>query len=210
MGKLITELFEASTTRNFLIVQKDENRKDDKTCYFEELLQQISNIRSSNRKSYQKVIDIYVSSADYNIDTKLTKKFFATLQNKIYFVVCGKATSEIITKKTNDVKPFMGFNVFKLGYIIESNTFVAKNYLNKNELMQLNLIVSLYIDFAELQAGLGRLMKMQDWIKNLMSFLLFSEFDKYRKERYKKFESYFDCEYQRLLDNKQLKNGNKK
>ena len=97
--KLITELFEILANRNFLIVQKDENHKDDKTCYFQELLQRISNIRSSKRKSYQKVIDVYATSFYYNLDTKLAKKFFAMFQNKIYFVVCGKTTFEIVTKK---------------------------------------------------------------------------------------------------------------
>ena len=89
----------------------------------------------------------------------------------MHFAVCGKTAAEIIAERADATKPFMGLNVFKGDYIIESDIVVAKNYLNENELMQLNLIVSLYIDFAELQASSGRLMKMQDWIKKLDEFL---------------------------------------
>ena len=229
-----TQILKEFIIKGFVL--DDERLKTGETVfgkdYFKELLQRIRDIRSSERRFYQKVTDIYATSIDYKIDAELTQKFFATVQNKMHFAVCGKTAAEIIAERVDATKPFMGLNVFKGDYIIESDIVVAKNYLNENELMQLNLIVSLYIDFAELQASSGRLMKMQDWIKKLDEFLTISEkkllhnsgkvsafeaenkavfeFEKYRKERDKKFESDFDREFKRLLDNEQLKNENKK
>lgn len=230
--KWATERLREYLIKGFTMDDERLKETDGRARYFEELLQRIRDIRSSERRFYQKVTDIYATSIDYKIDAELTQKFFATVQNKMHFAVCGKTAAEIIAERADATKPFMGLNVFKGDYIIESDIVVAKNYLNENELMQLNLIVSLYIDFAELQASSGRLMKMQDWIKKLDEFLTISEkkllhnsskvsafeaenkavfeFEKYRKERDKKFESDFDREFKRLLDNKQLKNENKK
>ena len=230
--KWATERLREYLIKGFTMDDERLKETDGRARYFEELLQRIRDIRSSERRFYQKVTDIYATSIDYKIDAELTQKFFTTVQNKMHFAVCGKTAAEIIAERADATKPFMGLNVFKGDYIIESDIVVAKNYLNENELMQLNLIVSLYIDFAELQASSGRLMKMQDWIKKLDEFLTISEkkllhnsgkvsafeaenkavfeFEKYRKERDKKFESDFDREFKRLLDNKQLKNENKK
>ncbi len=230
--KWATERLREYLIKGFTMDDERLKETDGRARYFEELLQRIRDIRSSERRFYQKVTDIYATSIDYKIDAELTQKFFATVQNKMHFAVCGKTAAKIIAERADATKPFMGLNVFKGDYIIESDIVVAKNYLNENELMQLNLIVSLYIDFAELQASSGRLMKMQDWIKKLDEFLTISEkkllhnsgkvsafeaenkavfeFEKYRKERDKKFESDFDREFKRLMDNKKLKNENKK
>ena len=143
--------------------------------YFEELLQRIRDIRSSERYFYQKVTDIYATSIDYRKDDKLTQEFFATVQNKMHYAVHGHTAAEIIAKRADGSKPLMGLTSFKGNYITAGDITIAKNYLAENELKQLNLIVSMYLDFAELQANTGRLMKMADWITKLDEFLKISE-----------------------------------
>lgn len=146
-----------------------------KARYFQELLQRIRDIRSSERNFYQKVTDIYATSIDYRKDDELTKEFFATVQNKMHYAVHGYTAAEIIVKRADVKKPLMGLTSFKGDYITAQDAKVAKNYLTEGELKQLNLIVSLYLDFAELQADSGRLMKMADWIAKLDAFLKLSE-----------------------------------
>ncbi|MBT9437802.1 MAG: cell filamentation protein Fic, partial [Desulfobacterales bacterium] len=143
--------------------------------YFEELLQRIRDIRSSERNFYQKVTDIYATSIDYKNDNKLTKEFFATVQNKMHYAIHGKTAAEMINERVDADKPFLGLTNFKGKYITARDIGIAKNYLSEEELKQLNLIVSMYLDFAELQATNGRLMKMQDWIQKLDDFLQISE-----------------------------------
>ncbi len=193
--------------------------------YFEELLQRIRDIRSSERNFYQKITDIYATSIDYKYDDKLTKEFFATVQNKIHFAIHGKTAAEMINERVDATKPFLGLTNFKGKYITTRDTEIAKNYLSEDELKQLNLIVSMYLDFAELQAANGRLMKMQDWIQKLDAFLKISEkellvnagkvsheeaiqkarseYTKYRKAEDKKYISDFDREIKKLLKNKE-------
>ena len=182
--------------------------------YFEELLQRIRDIRSSERNFYQKVTDIYATSIDYRKDDKLTAEFFATVQNKMHYAVHGHTAAEIIVKRADSTKPLMGLTNFKSNYITAHDIKIAKNYLTEDELKRLNLIVSLYLDFAELQATNGRLMKMKDWLEKLDQFIHLSErgilthagtvsaddaakkaeqeFDKYRKEQDKNYISDFD------------------
>lgn len=188
--------------------------------YFEELLQRIRDIRSSERNFYQKVTDIYATSIDYKSDEAITKQFFATVQNKMHYAVHGSTAAELIHKRADAKQPFLGLTNFKGSYITQRDIGIAKNYLTEEELKQLNLIVSLYLDFAELQATNGRLMKMQDWINKLDDFLKISEkailnhagkishqqalekarteYEKYRKEEDKKYISDFDREMKRL------------
>ena len=194
----------------------DERLKQggEKARYFQELLQRIRDIRSSERNFYQKVTDIYATSIDYRKDDKLTTEFFATVQNKMHYAVHGHTAAEIIAKRADNEKPLMGLTSFKGSYITSQDTKIAKNYLTEKELNQLNLIVSLYLDFAELQATNGRLMKMADWVEKLDQFIHLSErgilthagtvsaddaakkaeqeFDKYRKEQDKNYISDFD------------------
>lgn len=143
--------------------------------YFEELLQRIRDIRSSERNFYQKVTDIYATSIDYKKDDAKTKQFFATVQNKMHYAVPGLTAAEMINSRVNADKPFLGLTNFKGNYITQKDDWIAKNYLSEDELKQLNLIVTLYLDFAELQATNGRLMKMNDWIQKLDDFLKISE-----------------------------------
>ncbi|HLP46727.1 MAG TPA: virulence RhuM family protein [Candidatus Kapabacteria bacterium] len=185
-----------------------------KARYFQELLQRIRDIRSSERNFYQKVTDIYATSIDYRNDDAMTKTFFATVQNKMHYAVHGQTAAEMIVSRADSSKPSMGLINFKGDYITRQDVKIAKNYLTEKELHQLNLIVSLYLDFAELQATNGRLMKMKDWIAKLDDFLKLSEkellthagnvsaetaaqkaeveFDKYRAERSKAMISDFD------------------
>lgn len=212
--------------REYLIkgfTMDDERLKEGggRARYFQELLQRVRDIRSSERMFYQKVTDIYATSIDYKVDTELTKKFFATVQNKMHYAVHGSTAAEIIARRVDSKKPLMGLTSFKSDYITESDILIAKNYLTEPEINQLNLIVSLYIDFAELQASIGRLMKMQDWIKKLDEFLTISEkkllhsagkvsamqaekkaleeYKKYRKDDDKNYISDFDREIKKLL-----------
>ncbi len=189
--------------------------------YFEELLQRIRDIRSSERYFYQKVTDIYATSIDYTNNGALTKEFFATVQNKMHYAIHGQTAAEMINQRVDADKPFLGLTNFKGKYITIRDIGIAKNYLSEGELKQLNLIVSMYLDFAELQATNGRLMKMQDWIQKLDDFLRISEkellanagkvshkraigkakieYEKYRKAEDKKYVSDFDREIKTLL-----------
>ena len=191
--------------------------------YFEELLQRIRDIRSSERNFYQKVTDIYASSIDYKNDAEITKLFFATVQNKMHYAIHGQTAAEMIHRRANADKPFLGLTNYKDNYITQRDISIAKNYLNEDELKQLNLIVSMYLDFAELQATNGKLMKMQDWLQKLDDFLRVSEkklltnagkishqkaikkakteYEKYRKREDKKYISDFDREMNKLEKN---------
>jgi len=195
--------------------------------YFEELLQRIRDIRSSERNFYQKVTDIYATSIDYKKDDDQTKLFFTTVQNKMHYAVHGLTAAEIIKQRVDATKPFLGLTNFKGNYITKKDVWIAKNYLYEDELKQLNLIVTLYLDFAELQATNGLLMKMNDWIQKLDDFLKISEkellknagsvshkqaiakaneeYKKYREAEDKKYISDFDREMKKLI-----KENNKK
>jgi hypothetical protein len=195
--------------------------------YFEELLQRIRDIRSSERNFYQKVTDIYATSIDYKNDDEKTKLFFATVHNKMHYAVHGLTAAEMIKSRVDASKPFLGLTNFKGNYITQKDVGIAKNYLSEDELKQLNLIVTLYLDFAELQATNGRLMKMNDWIQKLDDFLKISEkellknagtvshkqaiekaneeYTKYREIEDKKYISDFDREMKKLIDENKKK-----
>lgn len=132
--------------------------------YFEEQLARIRDIRSSERRLYQKITDIYGQcSADYVADSKITKDFFATVQNKLHFAITGKTAAEIIHQRASNTVPNMGLTTWKNapnGQIRESDVVIAKNYLNERELDHLNRIVTMYLDYAEMQAQRGVIMYM--------------------------------------------------
>jgi len=147
--------------------------------YFEEQLARIRDIRSSERRMYQKITDIYAQcSADYTPESDITKQFFATVQNKLHFAITGKTAAEIIHGRANSIKPYMGLTVWKnspKGNIRETDVVIAKNYLNEKELDHLNRIVTMYLDYAEMQAQRGIIMYMKDWVAKLDAFLKFNE-----------------------------------
>jgi len=163
----------------------DERLKNPNTIfgkdYFEEQLARIRNIRSSERRMYQKVTDIYAQcSADYNPNEEITKQFFATVQNKLHFAITGKTAAEIIHTRVDSGKRNMGLTVWKnapKGEIRETDVVIAKNYLQEKELDYLNRIVTMYLDYAEMQAERGVLMRMKDWVMKLNAFLKFNERD---------------------------------
>ena len=185
--------------------------------YFNELLQEIREIRISERNFYQKITDIYTTSLDYNVDSPITKEFFKTVQNKMHYAVHGNTAAEIIVNRANHNKVHMGLTNWKNspnGKIIASDVIVAKNYLSKEELKSLERIVTMYLDYAEDQAERHIPMTMEDWKGKLDVFLQFnerdvldnpgkvshkvaksfalSEFEKYRITQDKLFESDFD------------------
>lgn len=185
--------------------------------YFDELLQEIREIRISERNFYQKITDIYSTSLDYNVSSPITKEFFKTVQNKMHYAVHGNTAAEIIVNRANHKKTNMGLTNWKNspnGKIIASDVTVAKNYLTKDELKSLERIVTMYLDYAEDQAERHIPMTMEDWKGKLDIFLQFnerevldnpgkvshkvaesfalSEFEKYRIIQDKRFESDFD------------------
>ena len=143
--------------------------------YFDELLERIRDIRSSERRFYQKVLDIYATSVDYQPDTEQSQQFFATVQNKMHWAAHGHTAAEIIAVRADAAKPFMGLQTTRPGGIVRrDDVAVAKNYLTEDELQVLNRIVNLYIEYAELQALERRPMTMQDWIAKLDEFMRIS------------------------------------
>ncbi len=143
--------------------------------YFDELLERIRDIRSSERRFYQKVLDIYATSVDYDPGAEATQKFFATVQNKIHWATHGHTAAEVIHQRADATKPFMGLQTTRPGGIVRrDDVAVAKNYLTEDELQVLNRIVNLYIEYAELQALERRPMTMWDWIAKLDEFLKIS------------------------------------
>jgi len=144
--------------------------------YFDEQLERIRDIRSSERRFYQKVLDIYATSVDYSPNTEVSQPFFATVQNKMHWACHGHTAAEVIHQRANADKPYMGLVSTRPGGIVrKEDVSVAKNYLTEDELHALNRIVSAYIDFAELQALRRKQMTMNDWIVKLDDFLKLSE-----------------------------------
>lgn len=185
--------------------------------YFNELLQEIREIRISERNFYQKITDIYATSMDYNVTSPITKEFFKTVQNKIHYAVHGNTAAEVIINRANHKKEHMGLTNWKKspnGKITVSDVVIAKNYLTEKELKSLERIVTMYLDYAEDQAERHIPMTMEDWKEKLDVFLKFnereilnnpgrishkmaesfalSEFEKYRVIQDKIFESDFD------------------
>ncbi len=143
--------------------------------YFDELLERIRDIRSSERRFYQKVLDIYATSVDYTPDAESSQTFFATVQNKMHWATHGHTAAEVIAERADATQPFMGLKTTRPGGIIrKEDAAVAKNYLAEDELQVLNRIVNLYIEYAELQALERKPMTMRDWITKLDEFLKIS------------------------------------
>ena len=145
--------------------------------YFERQLQYIREIRLSERKFYQKITDLYATAFDYDKDAKTTQKFFQTVQNKMHFAVHRHTAAEVIYERADAEKEHMGLTTWENapdGKIIKADVTVAKNYLSEDEMRYLERIVSLYLDYAELQAQRHIPMSMEDWAKRLDSFLEFN------------------------------------
>ena len=180
-------IWATATLREYIIkgfVLDDERLKLNKRFgkdYFDELLERIREIRASERRFYLKITDIYEQcSADYNRDAEITRAFFKTVQNKLHWAVTGQTATEIIAGRADSAKPHMGLQTWKnapQGKILRSDVTVAKNYLIEKEIKALERIVSMYLDYAELQATRQVSMKMQDWVQKLDAFLKFNEYE---------------------------------
>lgn len=195
--------------------------------YFDHLISEIQEIRASERRFYQKITDIYATAVDYSLDSQITKNFFATVQNKMHFAVHGNTAAEVIIKRADHTKEHMGLTTWRnapQGKIVKADVSVAKNYLLKDEIQELNEIVTMYLDYATRQARRHIPMTMADWASKLDAFLQFndaeilqnkgkitaavakafaeSEFQKYRILQDKEYVSDFD---RLLLENSNIR-----
>lgn len=196
--------------------------------YFKEQLEKIRDIRSSERRLYQQITDIYAEcSIDYDYNSDITKEFFSTVQNKLHWAITKQTAAELIVSRANHQKENMGLTTWKNspnGKIRKSDVVIAKNYLSEEELKPLNRIVTMYLDYAEDQAEQGHVMTMKDWAEKLNAFLQFNqkdilqdsgkvtaeiakafaenEYEKYKPIQDKLYESDFDKEMKNLLKGK--------
>ncbi len=146
------------------------------TDYFDELLERIRDIRSSERRFYQKVLDIYATSVDYAPDAEASQRFFATVQNKMHWATHGHTAAELVAKRADATLPFMGLQSTRPGGVVrKDDVSIAKNYLTADELQVLNRLVNVYIEYAELQALSRNPMTMQKWVEKLDEFLKISD-----------------------------------
>jgi len=164
--------------KEFLIkgfILDDERLKEAKNDYFDELISRVQNIRTSEKIFYRKVCEIYATSVDYDASAKATQDFFSSVQNKFHWAIHAHTAAELVYERSNSTKKNMGLTSWPGDKIKKTDVVVAKNYLSENELKQLNLIVSQYLDFAELQAMQRKPMYMKDWINKLHGFLTLNE-----------------------------------
>jgi hypothetical protein len=193
-------------------------------AYFDNLLEEIREIRASERRFYQKITDIYATAMDYNPTAEITQAFFATVQNKLHFAIHGHTAAELIVERANSKKDRMGLTTWKSaprGKILKTDAIVAKNYLTEMELKSLDRFVTMYLDYAEDRASRNIPMTMKDWAEKLNAFLQFnerdildhpgkvsremakafaeSEFEKYRIAQDRLFESDFDRHIKNIL-----------
>lgn len=231
-------IWSTNTLREYIIkgfVMDDERMKQGTQFgkdYFEELLERIREIRASERRFYQKITDIYAQcSIDYDAKANITLTFYKTVQNKLHWAITGKTAAEIVAKRANAELPNMGLTTWKNapnGKILKPDVSVAKNYMQKEEIDELNRIVSMYLDYAENQAKRNVAMTMSDWVQKLDAFLQFNEyeilsnagtvrhdvakrlaekqFDQFRIEQDKRFESDFDQLTKKISSSKPKKN----
>ncbi len=200
----------------------DDRLKGNRSRYFRELLQRIRDIRMSERNFYQKVTDIFATSIDYERSADITRTFFATVQNKLHFAAHKHTAAELIYERADADKPMVGMTHFEGKYITEDDVKIAKNYLNDKELEYLRLLVSQFLDFAELQALEMKPMRMEDWVGKLDAMLTLSgrellngpgkvsheeacrkavaEFREYRRREMIQYESDFDRAVRELTE----------
>ena len=164
-------------------VLDDERLKDGRSLgksYFQELIERIRDIRSSERQFYQKITDIYATRIDYDPKSAVTEEFYATVQNKLHWAIHGHTAAELITKRVSSEKPCLGLTSWKnspKGKIRKGDVSIAKNYLNEDELRKLNRFVTMYLDYAEQRAEKEQSMTMKNWAERLDAFLKFNEMD---------------------------------
>jgi hypothetical protein len=155
----------------------DERLKDGGTRndYFDELIERVREIRTSERNFYRKVTAIYATSYDYDPASTMSQHFFSTVQNKFHWAITGHTAAELIAERADARQPNMGLTSWRGDHIRKQDVTVAKNYLSKEELTMLNLIVDQYLSFAEMQARQRKPMYMAEWIKKLDQFLTLND-----------------------------------
>lgn len=194
-------------------------------AYFDNLIEEIREIRASERRFYQKITDIYATSMDYNPKAEITQQFFADVQNKLHFAIHGHTAAELIVKRADCKKEKMGLTSWKNapnGKILKPDVSIAKNYLSEVEMKSLDRFVTMYLDYAEDRASLNIPMSMKDWSEKLNAFLQFNErdvldnpgkvskevakafaesqFEKYRIVQDQSFESDFDKHLKNIIE----------
>ena len=213
-----TKVLDSFVKRGYVL---DKNRLENGQIfnedYFDHLIAEIQEIRASERRFYQKITDIYATAADYDKNSSITREFFAMVQNKMHYAVHGKTAAEMIVDRADHNKEHMGLTSWKNapdGKIVKTDVSIAKNYLKKEELSELNEIVTMYLDYAARQARRHIPMTMADWAEKLDAFLKFndaeirnekgkvtaeiakafaeSEFEKYRVIQDRSYQSDFD------------------
>lgn len=179
--KWATNIIDSFTKQGY-VLDKERliNGKIFNDDYFEHLISEIQEIRASERRFYQKITDIYSTAADYDSDSKLTRDFFATVQNKMHYAAHGSTAAEVIVSRADHSKKNMGLTTWRNapnGKIVKADVSVAKNYLFESEISELNEIVTMYLDFATRQARHHIPMTMKDWAAKLDAFLQFNGAD---------------------------------
>ncbi len=224
-------IWATKTLKEFIqkgFVLNDEMLKNGRSFgkdYFDELLERIREIRASERRSYQKIADLFEQcSSDYSPTAELTRTFYAFIQNKLHFAVAGNTAAEIIFKRADAQKPTMGLTTWKGApdkKILRSDTHIEKNYLNKTEMDKLNRLVVMFIDFAEIRALNHQVMTMKEWIDQVDKFLGYTdqqilqaagiishekaiakaneEYDKFRIRQDREYISEFDKAFEKYL-----------
>ena len=162
-------------TKGFVLDDDRLKNPQEGNDYFEELTRRIQDIRTSERRFYQTITDIYATSIDYDKDAPLTQSFYATVQNKVHFAIHGQTAAEVILSRADRTLPNMGLTNWEGARIRKSDVAIAKNYLNENELRALNNLVEQYLIFAQSQAERRVPMTMQDWIIKLEGFLALND-----------------------------------
>lgn len=175
-----TKVLRDFVIRGYLLdAERLKNGKLFDQSYFDQLLEEIREIRASERQAYQKVTDLFATASDYDVHSMVARRFFATVQNKLHYAVHRHAAAEIIRDRADAEKPHMGLTSWKNaktgGKVIRTDVLIAKNYLSKEEIDTLNRLVSMYLDMAELRARKHVPMTMEDWEKRLDSFLVFND-----------------------------------
>lgn len=169
--------------REYLVkgfVMDDERLKEGRNLgadYFDELLERIRDIRASEKRFYRKLRDIYMLAIDYDPNAETTKEFFQIVQNKLHWAITRRTAAELIAERADAARPNMGLTNWKGAQVRRADVTVAKNYLNEDELRQLNRIVTMYLDYAEMQAERRQPLYMRDWKEKLDAFLQFNERD---------------------------------
>ena len=162
-------------TKGFVLDDDRLKNPQEGNDYFEELIRRIQDIRTSERRFYQKITDIYATSINYDKEAPLTQSFYATVQNKVHFAIHGQTAAEVILSRADRTLPNMGLTNWEGASIRKADVAIAKNYLNENELRALNNLVEQYLIFAQSQAERRVPMTMQDWITKLEGFLTLND-----------------------------------